>query len=204
MSCWSAQQRGVSLCFLFTFASLHAQIVGLVGAEGIFPAQTTVDVLQAVPSSAGRFPTVFMLVAPSDATLQRTAEVGFIASGLALLGVGSRLPLLIAIAAFISLATVSGEFLAYPWDGLLIESGALALLLPPARLGAATPLPSCAVRFSHRFLAFRLVLGMGEHVVSITHTTSHATPCAPSRAEGPLLASKPDLPIYIHSLPHQL
>jgi len=42
----------------------------------------------------------------------------------------SRLGLLMGWAAFLSIATVQPDFLCFPWDCLLLEMGALALLLP--------------------------------------------------------------------------
>lgn len=162
--CWALHQRAIAAMFLFSFVSLAPQVNGLIGPTGISPAEDVIQLTEGLVlwDRVIRFPTVFAFIAPTQTALSGAVTAGALASAISLLGVGSRVPLLVAWVLFLSLATVGGEFLAFPWDGLLLETGALALLLPPSGfLSARTRAPAAAVRFAHRFLAFRLMLGMG-------------------------------------------
>ena len=149
---WTLYQRLVGLCYLATFLSLlaYTQIVGLIGPLGVQPATLTVELIKDHPL---RFPSIFSFLAPSSGALLGTTAVGAAASVLAVANVQVRASLLIAWACFLSICTVGGEFFAYPWDSLLLEAGALAVLVSPE--------PNALVCFAQRFLAFRLQLGMG-------------------------------------------
>ena len=170
--CWGLHQRAVAACFLISFVSLHGQVVALLGERGVFPAVESMAVMSAGGDEGAallaRFPTLFWFspaLCASDGGLLLAVRAGIGSAALATVGVGSRLPLLLAWALWLSLATVGHEFLAYPWDSLLLEAGALALLLPAPALwhaGTAAP-PHRLARWASRLLAFRLMLGMGLH-----------------------------------------
>jgi len=149
---WSTHQRAIAACFALTFASLliDMQIVGLLGSLGVQPAKTVVELIG--HDKPWRFPTIFSYVEPSDENLHFAVICGVAASTIAV-WYGWPQALLVAWVIFLSLCTVGGEFFAYPWDGLLLEAGALAMLLDSK--------PGAMACFANRFLAFRLQWGMG-------------------------------------------
>lgn len=79
---------------------------------------------------------------------------------------------------WLSLATVLPEFLAFPWDGLLCEAGALALLLPcnAAIVGADDATVSDGVAWAHRLLLFRVLVGMGKSKFPLSWRCEWARP----------------------------
>ena len=130
--------RGLGLVAALAFGSLALQLEGLIGAQGIQPAA---DLLETVRTrhEAGLIegvpwlllPSVFWLGA-SDAALQAGAWAGVLA-GLGLVaGVWPRLMLAVIWALYLSFFSVSGVFLGYQWDLLLLEAVAMAFLAAPA------------------------------------------------------------------------
>lgn len=169
---WRWQARLVGFCYVITLVSLLPQLPGLIGPRGVFPAGDVVAMeREAVPGRLRRwlrFPTVFHAVAPTAANLRLVAAAGALGGAGAAAGVDSRLPLAVAVGSFLSLCTVGGEFLAYPWDALLLEAGFLGVLLETGGRPQHGP-----VRFAHRFLAFRLMWGMGlQKFYAVDRSTS--------------------------------
>ena len=110
-----------------------------------------------------QFPTVFWWLGASDEALVVIGNAGVATSLLALLS-GWRVPLFLAAVCHLSLVTVGGPFITFPWDFLLMEASVVALLLPPARtlLSLRTRgLPGPAVAFAVNHVLFKLMLGMG-------------------------------------------
>ncbi len=150
----------LGLVYAIAFASLWVQVEGLVGADGILPAR---DFLAAVRERLGsraghRVPTLFWLNA-SDWALHLACGAGVALSALLCLRVAARPVLLALWVLYLSLVSVSGVFLSYQWDNLLLETGLLAIFLTPWAVG---PRASFASRVSPaalwllRWLLFRL------------------------------------------------
>lgn len=124
--------RLLGLCYLIAFVSLWTQLDGLIGARGITPAG---DWLRAVEQQTG--PERWWLTPTlcwfnfSDGFRHLLCATGVVASLLVIGGVAQRPALVVLWACYLSLATVSGLFLGYQWDALLLEAGFLALLLAP-------------------------------------------------------------------------
>jgi hypothetical protein len=161
--------RVLGVVYLVAFWSLDAQILGLAGSQGITPAQLVMANARTWADGEslgwGRFvqwPTVFWL-GVSDAWLTSVCRLGMVLSVPLILGVGSvtALPLLWLL--YLSLATVLGEFLAFQWDALLLETGAIAVVLAPwtlvERPGRHDP-PRVA-RWLIWWLLFRLMFASG-------------------------------------------
>src|SRR4051794_23403739 len=99
--------RVLGLIYLAAFWSLAVQVIGLIGHNGIAPAPV------------------------SDATLRALCSGG-IALALLLVGGVAPIPVLILLwADYLMVSTLSGEFLSYQWDGLLLETGLIAVFLAP-------------------------------------------------------------------------
>lgn len=131
--------RGIALVYCITFVSLQSQVLGLVGQQGIFPAQELLKHVAVRHSPTRlqrvhRLPTVLWLTGAGRRQLVWTVRLGVAVSALAVVGVDavpSSLLLSTAFVLFLSLCSVAGEFLCFPWDRLLTEAGFLAMWLPP-------------------------------------------------------------------------
>jgi hypothetical protein len=158
--------RGLGIIYLIAFASLGAQIIGLVGAEGILPAQPFLDAVQEKfgDERFGRFPTVCWWLGGSDAVLSGLCWAGAFFSLLLIAGV-CPIPSLFALwALYLSLSTVSRVFLGYQWDILLLEVGFLAMFVAPGQLlpkFARERPPSLVAIWMLRWLLFRIMFSSG-------------------------------------------
>jgi predicted DCC family thiol-disulfide oxidoreductase YuxK len=157
--------RLLGIVYLMAFWSLGGQILGLSGHDGILPADRYLAGARAA-LGLDRFwllPTLAW-ASTSDAALQILCTGG---GALALLLVAGILPsvvLPLLWLTYLSLSIVCREFLSFQWDGLLLESGFLAILLAPLTLrerprDLADP-PRVAVRLL-LWLLFRLMVGSG-------------------------------------------
>ena len=162
--------RLLGLAYVFAFLSLGLQIPGLIGADGIVPAsEYLADAAEWADASGigvDRYrllPTLAWL-ASSDRALQAMAFGGAALAGLVCAGITPILILPVLWILYLSLATVSGDFLSFQWDALLLEAGLLAMFLAPAawrhRLRDAADPPRVA-RWLVWWLLFRLMLGSG-------------------------------------------
>jgi hypothetical protein len=159
--------RLLGLVYVIAFLSLRGQVVGLIGAHGILPAD---NFLQAVQHNFGAegyrlFPTLAW-ISSSDAALKLLCSVGALCGLLVMLGVVTGPALTLAWLCYLSLVTVGQEFLTYQWDILLLEAGFLAIFLapwrllePPWRSGASVV--SATVVWLGRWLLFRLLFLSG-------------------------------------------
>jgi len=155
--------RILAVVFGIAFASLGAQIQGLVGSQGILPASQTMQ-LMAAHAGAGvgrylQFPTLCW-ISSADWFLSGLCAAGIALSVALALGVAPVPCLLLLWAAYLSLATVCPVFLWFQWDGLLLEAAFLAMFLAPWALmprprGDGSP-ANGALR-SSRWLLFRLL-----------------------------------------------
>jgi hypothetical protein len=157
--------RLLGVIYLIAFVSLWVQIDGLIGSNGILPAA---DFLQSVEKQLGperywRVPTLCWL-SGSDGFLHFLCGSGVVLSLCVIAGVAPALCLFVLWATYLSLCTVSREFLSFQWDILLLEAGLLAIFYAPwnlwPTLATETP-PSPAARWLLWWLLFRLMLASG-------------------------------------------
>jgi hypothetical protein len=154
--------RLLGIIFAIAFISLWVQIRGLVGDHGILPVRDYLDAAR-FQLGGSRFwdvPTLAWLN-PGDGFL-----VGLCAAGTALAaclaaGLLPWVALLGCWILYLSLAVAGQNFLWFQWDGLLIETGFLALFLAPHRLRSrprSDPAPPRVGLWLLRWLLFRLML----------------------------------------------
>jgi hypothetical protein len=162
--------RALGLIYLTAFVSLWVQVQGLLGPEGILPAQGLLDAVRA-QSGAERYyllPTVFWLGAGARA-LDLGAAAGTLAALLLVLDVWPRLSGFLAWLLYLSFVGVGQDFLAFQWDVLLLEAGLIAVLLAPRgarpRRGEQARVPALGIVLLW-FLLFRLTFESG--VVKLT------------------------------------
>ncbi len=136
------------------------------GPRGILPLD---EFLEAARERFGArayaiWPTLSWLLPGGRLGLHLLCGGGTLASALLLAGLVPIPALLACWAAYLSLAVDARVFLAYQWDGLLLEAGFLATFLAPwklrCRLGCARPVPRIA-RWLLVWLLFRLMFSSG-------------------------------------------
>ncbi|KAK1548295.1 hypothetical protein Q3G72_023464 [Acer saccharum] len=118
--------------FVVAFLSLRSQLLLLLGADGLMPAQDFLQAAAKLPNPYLRAPTLFWLGA-SDAALRAALWTALALAGLSLAGLWPRLCLLGCALIYLSFVVVGAPFFNFQWDNLLIESGLLAAFLPTAR-----------------------------------------------------------------------
>ncbi len=136
--------RGICLCSLAAFASLWWQVQGLVGPDGVLPAQLFLDAV-AGSTGAERFywlPTLLWLDA-GPLALHLLCLSGAAAALVGAAGRWTTACALVQYVCYLSLLHVGQVFLSYQWDTFLLECLVLAALLgraPSAGVWAARAL----------------------------------------------------------------
>src|SRR5579864_2610904 len=125
--------RALGCIYFSAFFSLVFQIRGLIGPEGILPAD---EYLRLVAHSFGYSrglwfaPTLFWLASGSH-MLTAVCWVGMGASLMLALNIWPRGMLLICFACFLSFVSAAQDFSSYQSDGMLLEAGFIALFFAP-------------------------------------------------------------------------
>ncbi len=175
---WGSHTESISFCFsrwlflralgciyLIAFLSLWVQVHGLIGSNGILPAdQFLAAVGQQVGTSGYHLvPTLFWLN-PSDLCLHLLCAGGVVLSLVLIAGFFPTWTLVGLWAFYLSLVSVGQVFLSFQWDVLLLEAGFLAIFFTPLQirdtLSRATQ-PSKAFLWLSRWLLFRLMFASG-------------------------------------------
>ncbi|MGA8027131.1 MAG: lipase maturation factor family protein [Bryobacteraceae bacterium] len=143
--------RLLGLIYLVAFGSFWPQMVGLVGSNGIEPAER---VMAAIRSQLGTkaflyFPTLFWF-GISDRALVWFCILGCAAALLLIGGFFPRSAAAVCFVLYLSLVSAGQPFTSFQWDALLLESGFLALF-------AGAPW----LVWAYRFLLFRLMFESG-------------------------------------------
>jgi len=149
--------RAFGLVYLVVFASLAVQVQALMGSDGVLSVHDFLAAQRADGwSRFWRMPTLFWLW-DGDVAVRGGAILGMALAVCLLLGWRSKSSLLGLWLIFLSYVTVGREFFWFQWDSLLLESTAIALLLPASPRLAPHPM----VVFLFRWLVFRLLFESG-------------------------------------------
>jgi hypothetical protein len=147
----------LGLVYLVAFGSLAVQARVLIGADGLLPVREFLAAhREDGPSRFIRLPMLFWLW-DGEAAVVGGALLGLVLAAGVVLGRWRRPCLVGSWLLFLSYVTAGRDFFWFQWDNLLLESTALAFLLP-ARAGAA---PHPWVIFLFRWLLFRLLFESG-------------------------------------------
>jgi hypothetical protein len=157
--------RLLGIVYLAAFTSLAVQVRGLIGHAGILPAAPYLADVAAIagPERFWQIPTLAWISA-GDTALVSLCIAG---SAMAALLVAGVLPAIVVPAlwlTYLSLVVVSRHFLAFQWDGLLLEAGFLAITLAPWTVRERWRDPSAPPRLAAlmmRWLLFRLTVASG-------------------------------------------
>ena len=156
--------RALGFIYFVAFGSFAVQVRGLIGSHGLIPA---VNILNRHRAGGLRrvllAPTIFWINA-SDGFLAAVCWVGAALSALLFLDI-APLPILILLwVLYLSLFAISGPFLGYQWDILLLEAGFLAIFLAPLNFAPQFPpasAPSPVIVILLWWLLFRLMWSSG-------------------------------------------
>ncbi len=120
--------RLLGVIYLAAFLSIGHQILGLVGSQGLRPA----EVMMRAAAEGGawwKLPTLQWI--GGDGMLTATWIIGAVAAIVLSLGIAPLLSSLTCWAMYLSIVTAGSVFLQFQWDALLLECGLLATLWCP-------------------------------------------------------------------------
>ncbi|MGA3334017.1 MAG: lipase maturation factor family protein [Terracidiphilus sp.] len=127
--------RALALIYFSAFYSLLFQIKGLIGPDGILPAQDYLaDIAQQLGLERYWYAPSLYWISSSSATMMTVTWMGLIAAVIAFLNVWPRLSFFICFVCFLSFVGASSVFSSYQSDGMLLEAGFLALFFAPRGL----------------------------------------------------------------------
>ncbi|HEY6946862.1 MAG TPA: lipase maturation factor family protein [Candidatus Acidoferrum sp.] len=157
--------RALGLIYYSAFFSLVFQIKGLIGPQGILPAN---EYLRAVAEQFGRvgywYAPTLLWFSSGPHMLNGICWVGMIASVLLVLNLWPRGTLAICFVCFLSFIGAAQDFSAYQSDGMLLEAGFISLFFAPRGWrpgwGEASP-PSRASWFLLLWECFRIYFESG-------------------------------------------
>ena len=157
--------RGLGCIYLIAFLSLWMQIHGLIGSNGISPADQFLSLVRQQIGTEGYHlvPTLFWLN-PSDIFLHFLCAGGVLLSLVLIVGFFPTFTLAGLWVFYLSLVTVGQAFLSFQWDVLLLEAGFLAIFFAPLQLRETftrASQPSTAFLWLLRWLLFRLMFASG-------------------------------------------
>jgi hypothetical protein len=157
--------RALGCIYLIAFLSLWVQIHGLIGSNGILPAERYLAAVHQQVGTEGYYllPTLFWLN-PSDACLHFLCAGGVVLSLALIAGFFPTATLAGLWMLYLSLVTVGQAFLSFQWDVLLLETGLLAIFFAPLRIRDAftrVSETSGAFLWLLRWLLFRLMFASG-------------------------------------------
>jgi predicted DCC family thiol-disulfide oxidoreductase YuxK len=166
--------RALGVIYLTAFVSLWVQVNGLVGSDGISPANQFLPAVRAQigPDAYALLPTLCWF-GPSDALLHFLCGSGVFFSLLLIFGVAPAISLVALFVFYLSLTIAGQIFFNFQWDVLLLEAGFLSIFFAPWRLwprelslrpGPLTPATAAVSRtalFLLKLLLFKLMLMSG-------------------------------------------
>jgi lipase maturation factor 1 len=157
--------RALALIYFSAFYSLLFQIKGLIGPEGILPAQQFLGaVAQQMGATRYWYAPSLYWISSSSAALTTVTWIGLAASVIAFFNLWPRLCFFVCFVCFLSFITASNVFSSYQSDGMLLEAGFIALFFAPRGLmpgwGAHDP-PSRASQFLLQWEWFRIYFESG-------------------------------------------
>ncbi|HEV2422760.1 MAG TPA: lipase maturation factor family protein [Candidatus Acidoferrales bacterium] len=158
--------RALGVIFFSAFYSLVFQAKGLIGPNGILPANIYLNTVGQYMHGLSRFwfaPSVFWL-SSTDHALLIVCWMGMVAAALLFLNICPRGMVAICFLCFLSFIGTLQDFASYQSDGMLLEAGFLCLFFAPwgwrPKWGALSP-PSRACTFLLLWEWFRIYFESG-------------------------------------------
>jgi hypothetical protein len=197
--------RALAAIYFSAFLALVFQIKGLIGPNGILPAQNFLAAVQRQAPGSLRFwyaPSLFWFSSSSHAMMV-VVWAGLLFSIAAFLNLWPRLSFFLCFVCFLSFVTTAGDFSGYQSDGMLLEAAFLALFFAPRGLwpgwGIHSPTPRAALLLL-QFEWFRIYFESGiVKLLSGDPEWRHLTAMDEYYQNGPLPTW---IGWYVEHLPH--
>jgi len=127
--------RALGTIYLIAFVSLWVQVNGLVGSDGMSPANQFLPAVRAQigPDAYALLPTLCWF-GQSDAFLYFLCGSGVLFSLLLIFGIAPAISLVALFVLYLSLTIAGPIFFNFQWDVLLLEAGFLSIFFAPWRL----------------------------------------------------------------------
>ncbi len=123
--------RALGAIYLSAFLSLLFQIRGMVGSDGILPADQYLQKVRALGTLGYWYAPTVLWLNRGDHALMWLVWIGLLASLLGIANVAPRISLAVCFVCFLSFIAVSQDFGQYQSDGMLLEAGFLSLFVAP-------------------------------------------------------------------------
>ena len=161
--------RLLGAVYFIAFLSLWVQIHGLIGSEGLLPAEEYLNALRQNTDGIAWYqvPTLCRVdwIGCGDSSLNALCAIGCGCSVLVVCGVAPLPALVILWAVYLSLLTVCRDFLSFQWDTLLLETGFFAVFYAPLTIDPRTFRRACEppqlARWALWWLVFKLIFLSG-------------------------------------------
>ncbi len=140
--------RGLGLIYFSAFYSLLFQIKGLIGPDGILPANEYLGAVAKLGLKRFWYAPSLYWLASGPHMLMAVCWIGAFAAVLLVLNVWPRAMLMVCFVSFLSFVSTAQDFSGYQSDGMLLEAGFLALFFAPRGLRPGLGLSSPPVRAS--------------------------------------------------------
>ena len=158
--------RLLGFIYLFAFISLAAQVIPLIGNNGLLPADNYLARVESAYGSKSEaffaLPSVFWLYI-SDNALLILSWLGVLLSIIVIIGYANSILMFFLWALYMSFVHIGQLFYSYGWEIQLLETGFLAIFIVP--LFDMRPFPKTAppvpIIWLLRWLVFRLYVGTG-------------------------------------------
>jgi lipase maturation factor 1 len=158
--------RALAAIFFSAFYSLVYQAQGLIGPNGILPANNYLDAVSSFVHGLSKYwsvPSLFW-ISSTDHALVIVCSIGMLAAALLFLNLCPRLMTAICFVCYLSFVAILQDFSSYQSDGMLLEAGFLCLFFAPwgwrPGWGAFNP-PSRACTFLLLWEWFRIYFESG-------------------------------------------
>ena len=141
--------RALGLIYFSAFFALLFQVRGLIGTQGVLPANEFLDHVRTLGAIRFWYAPTLLWLSPTNHMLMAFCWIGAIASLLLTANLWPRATLVICFLCFLSFVAAAQDFSGYQSDGMLLEAGFLSLFLAPKGLlpgwGATSPPPRAAI-----------------------------------------------------------
>ena len=124
--------RALGAIYLSAFLALLFQIRGMVGSDGILPADQYLQKVRSLGALGFWYAPTMLWLDSSNHALMALVWVGLPASLLVIANVAPRISLALCFVCFLSFIAVSQDFGQCQSDGMLLEAGFLSLFVAPA------------------------------------------------------------------------
>ena len=159
--------RLTGIAYFFAFLSLYFQIPGLIGPDGILPAQNLLHRVSEIVDPQSTFftlPSLAWFVGASDTSLRLIAILGLLSSIALALGFIRPFSAALSWLCWLSFVNIGQDFLSFQWDTLLLETGFLLIFLEKPGFfprPAGSDAPPRLIHWALWFLLARLMFSSG-------------------------------------------